>query len=175
MALWTGFPAGTGKLVAEAAAADDDPNKIVLTCLAYSTHFERKLQPRFQLSQKVGTHHLHHNCQPQLNRTHYFNFISLPNAQPAPPSLVHQLPRRLHPLRDPARTPPPHNHLHRFRSLPNQPRLDLQTPRFHRLDHPTHSLRHLPSLRRFPAHLRLRCSRSTHAVEVMGSASFEVV
>jgi hypothetical protein len=54
MALWTGFPAGTGSLSAKIAAATDDQPKITLKCLAQSAHFERKLRPRFSLSDEVG-------------------------------------------------------------------------------------------------------------------------
>jgi hypothetical protein len=54
MALWTGFPAGTGSLIAKLAQSSDIEAKITLKCLAQSAHFERKLRPRFRLSDEVS-------------------------------------------------------------------------------------------------------------------------
>ena len=50
MALWTGFPAGTGEMKLD--ESKDSP-KIELRCFARSSDFERKLGTRFVLKTKV--------------------------------------------------------------------------------------------------------------------------
>ena len=50
MALWTGFPIGTGKLK---ILEDSCDSKIVLRCRAQSGDFERKLSIKFALSDSV--------------------------------------------------------------------------------------------------------------------------
>ena len=53
MALWTGFPTGTGKIKLSEDAEICDENKIVLKCLARSQDFERKLSTKFVMSDDV--------------------------------------------------------------------------------------------------------------------------
>ena len=53
MALWTGFPLGTGKMK---VLEDSCESKIVLRCRAKSDDFERKLSMKFALSEMVFAH-----------------------------------------------------------------------------------------------------------------------
>ena len=60
MALWTGFPAGVGDMklsnstdTSRISLKGDESPKVLLKCLARSSHFERKLGMRFLLNDRV--------------------------------------------------------------------------------------------------------------------------